>query len=142
RLLNERCPVRVIAPIAWTDEWRLGRLRQRRVTRDGITVDHPRYWFPPKMTRGRYGHWYRWSVGKTFANAMREFQPEIVFAPWAYPDGWAAVSLAREFNLKVVVQVHGSEVKLLDDFPAKRKRTIEALTAADGVVAVSQDLAN
>ena len=141
RLLNERCPVRVIAPMAWTDEWRLKRSSPRRVTLDGITVDHPRYWFPPKICRSYYGHCYRWSVRKTFARAVQEFQPELVFAPWAYPDGWAAVKLAREFNLKVVVQVHGSDVKLLDDFPARKARTIEALTGADGVIAVSQDLA-
>jgi glycosyltransferase involved in cell wall biosynthesis len=127
--------------VAWTDEWRLGGLKERRVTLDGLTVDRPRYWFPPKILRSRYGHCYRWSIRKTFANAVKEFQPDIVFAPWAYPDGWAAANLARERKLPAVVQVHGSDLKLLDDFPSRRKRTIEAVTQADGVVAVSQDLA-
>lgn len=142
RLLNDLAPVRVIAPISWTDEWRLKNRCPRRTTLDGLTVDHPRYWFPPKILRSRYGQWYRWSVQKAFRRAVKEFQPSIVFSPWAYPDGWAAVKLAREHNLKVVVQVHGSDVKLLDEFPAKKARTIETVTKADGVIAVSRDLAH
>jgi len=137
RLLNELSPVRVIAPTAWTDS-----APSPHVTLDGLAVEHPRYWYPPKLLRGRYGHCYRWSVRKTFERVVAEFKPDIVFAPWAYPDGWAALHLARAAKLPVVVQVHGSDVKLLDEYPAKRARTAEALTGADGVVAVSQDLAN
>jgi glycosyltransferase involved in cell wall biosynthesis len=142
RILNETDPVRVIAPVAWTDEKWFAKPWPRRLELDGITVDHPRYWFPPRVARGTYGQWYLWSVRRVFRRAIRDFEPDIVFAPWAYPDGWAAVKLARKHKLPVVVQVHGSDVKLLDDFPARKQRTIEALTQADGVVAVSQDLAN
>ncbi|HVK14185.1 MAG TPA: glycosyltransferase [Gemmataceae bacterium] len=147
RILGERLPVRVIAPIAWTDEWRARRAGTPplpaglRIEFDGLTVDHPRYLFPPKVGRGWYGHWYRRSIRTAFRAAIEEFRPDIVFAPWAYPDGWAAGRLARSVGLPVVLQVHGSDVLLLDQFPARRRRTAEALRAADGIVAVSQDLA-
>ncbi len=134
RLLNELSPLRVIAPVSWTLKC------PRRVELDGLIVEHPPFWYPPRLLRW-HGQSYRWSVQSTFKRAVAEFKPDIVFAPWAYPDGWAAVKLAREHNLPVVVQVHGSDVKLLDDYPAKRSKTIETLTEADGVVAVSQDLA-
>ena len=72
RLLATRHPVAVIAPILWTDEWAAwwkggGSLpRGRRVMCDGITVDHPRYLYPPKVLRGWYGHCFRESVRPAF----------------------------------------------------------------------------
>src|SRR5947208_3004851 len=86
RLLAERHPLHVIAPIAWTDEWRSGMRKlppTRRVTHDGLTVDHPRYWFTPKILRQLYGRFFLESVRRTFEAAVAEFSPDIVFAPWA-----------------------------------------------------------
>lgn len=141
RLLNERCPVRVIVPIAWTDRLRRGRC-PRRTTLDGLTIEHPLYWFPPKISRGSYGEWFRLSVRSTFRRAVREFQPTIIFSPWVYPDGWAAVRLGHAAKLPVVVQAHGSDIRLLDAHPARQRPTAEALRDADGIVAVSRDLAD
>jgi glycosyltransferase involved in cell wall biosynthesis len=148
RRLAARHPLAVIAPIAWVEEladrWKGGvRLpRDRRVMCDGITVDHPLYLYPPKVLRGWYGHCFKRSVGPAFARALAEFGPEVVFAPWAYPDGWAAVELSHAAGLPVVIMVHGSDVLRLDLHPGRRQRTIEGLRQADGVVAVSQDLAD
>lgn len=144
RLLAERHAVRVIAPIAWTDEARalVGRKsRARRVERDGLTVDHPVYWYPPHLGRAWYGHCFARSVGGVFRRVAREFRPDVVFAPWAYPDGWAAVRLGHAVGLPVVLQVHGSDIRLLDAYPARRGPTADAVSHADGVVAVSRDLA-
>jgi glycosyltransferase involved in cell wall biosynthesis len=147
RILGHRHAVRVIAPIAWTDEFKARRSGRdalppgRQITHDGLTVDHPRYFYPPKLARAWYGHFYLASVRKTFCRVVREFRPEIIFTPWAYPDGWAAVRLARAAKLPVVLQVHGSDILLLDQTPSRRQGTIEAVRAADGVVAVSHDLA-
>jgi len=148
RLLGEQFPVRMIAPIGWTDEVNARRRGAaalpagRRVMHDGLTVEHPRYYFPPRVLRGWYGHCFRSSIRKAFERAVAEFRPDVVHARFAYPDGWAAVRLGREFDVPVVVQVHGSDVRLLDRYPARRRRTEEALRAADGVIAVSQDLAD
>jgi glycosyltransferase involved in cell wall biosynthesis len=144
RLLGLRHAVRVIAPVSWTDELALARSGAGRVPRsatlDGLAVEYPRYLFPPRLGRGLYGHCYAASIRGAFRRALRDFRPTVVFAPWAYPDGWAATRLARHAGLPCVVQVHGSDVKLLDRFPARRRRTAEALTTASAVVAVSRDL--
>jgi glycosyltransferase involved in cell wall biosynthesis len=146
RLLAARHPVAVIAPILWTDEWaarwRGGRAlpRGRRVTCDGITVDHPLYLYPPKVLRGWYGHCFRESVRRAFGRAVVEFRPDLVFAPWAYPDGWAAVRLGHRAGLPVVIQVHGSDILRLSLHPQRSRGTVEALHRADGIVAVSHDL--
>jgi glycosyltransferase involved in cell wall biosynthesis len=109
------------------------------VERDGLVVDHPRYYYTPKVLQRFHGRQFLESVRQTFRRRVAEFRPDLVFAPWAYPDGWAAVRLARRAGLPVVLQVHGSDVRLA----VRRKRrqlTFDALRAADGVVAVSQDL--
>lgn len=148
RLLNERHPVRVIAPVLWTDERRLTRTGGarlppgRRVLYDGLLVDHPRYWYTPYVLRGLYGRFYLWSVRRTFRAVAAEFRPDLIFCPWAYPDGWSAVRLAREAGLPVVIQVHGSDVRLVGRTPGRLGGTTEALRGADGVVAVSQELAD
>lgn len=148
RALSGLHPLRVIAPIAWTDECAGRRAGgpalppDRRAVVDDIAVDHPRYYFPPRVLRGRYGHCYRASVRRTFERAVAEFRPDVVLGTWAYPDGWAAVRLAREAGLPVAVKVHGCDVLWgLRQNPSRIGRTGEALRAADLVVAVSQDLA-
>jgi glycosyltransferase involved in cell wall biosynthesis len=149
RALATRHPVRVICPIAWTDELaarlrgRPGLPAGRRAEVDGLTVDYPRYWFPPKVLRARYGHRLRASLRGAFERALDEFRPDVVLAAWAYPDGWAAVELARAAGLPVAIKVHGCDVLWgLRQNPGRVERTKEALRRADLVVAVSRDLAD
>jgi glycosyltransferase involved in cell wall biosynthesis len=147
RALSVQQAVTIIAPIAWTDEL-VARRRSpirlpadRRGTWDGITVDYPRYVFPPNLLRGWYGHFFRQSVRASFERAVIEFRPDILYASWAYPDGWAAVELGRRAGLPVVIKVHGSDVLMLDTYSSRRRPTIEALRRADAVVTVSRHLA-
>lgn len=148
RALAEWHEVRVIAPIAWTDE-RAARKSSasglpvdRQVTCDGLVVDHPRYWFTPRILRGCYGHFFRRSVERTFERALSEFNPDLILSAWAYPDGWAAVELGHRAGLPVVVKVHGSDILTLARVPGRGKRTADAMRNADGIVAVSRDLAD
>lgn len=146
RELAQRHDLAVIAPIAWTDEfvhWRHRRVlpRTRQSTLDGICIEHPRYYFMPRTLRRWHGHFYHWSVRSTFQRALAEFRPDLVYAPWAYPDGWAAVHLGHAAGLPVVVKVVGSDFLSLHAYPDRRPGTLAALQDADAVIAVSQDLA-
>jgi glycosyltransferase involved in cell wall biosynthesis len=147
KALAERHEVAVIAPVAWVEEmsarWRGAAAlpEGRRTTCDGIAVEHPRYFYTPKMARGSYGRFYLASVRAAFERALLRLEPDLVFAPWAYPDGWAAVALGRETGLPVVIKVHGSDVHALDAHPARRRRTREALCGARAVVVVGRELA-
>lgn len=148
RHLAERHEVRVIAPILWTDERaarrEVGALlpSDRRMFCDGVPVEHPRYWYTPKMLRDLYGPFFKWSIREAFERAVAEFRPDVVFAPWAYPDGWAAVELGHSAGVPVVVKLHGSDILSLDAFPKRLGRTVDALRRADAIYAVSRDLAD
>ena len=148
RALAESHEVRVIAPIAWTDERGARKASQRvlpddrRVECDGLVVDHPKYWFTPRILRGCYGRFFRHSIQRTFERAISEFRPDLILSAWAYPDGWAGVELGHRAGLPVVVKVHGSDILTLAHVPGRGKPTARAMRQADGVVAVSRDLAD
>jgi glycosyltransferase involved in cell wall biosynthesis len=145
--LARQTPVDVIAPLPWTTERRGRKLAgnllnaSRTRTVDNLTVEHVPYYFPPGTLRALHGKCYRWSVAKALQRHVSAFKPDVVFTHWAYPDGWAAVKLGHAHKLPVVIQVMGSDVLLLKDTPSRRPGTIEALQQADGIWAVSQDLA-
>jgi glycosyltransferase involved in cell wall biosynthesis len=147
RALSQLMPVRVISPVSWTEEL-AGRRRgvalpvDRVTTADGIPVAYPRYYYTPRVLRGSYGRFFLWSIRSAFERIWDEFKPDLILGSWAYPDGWAAVQLAREKGLPTVIKVHGCDVLYgLRNTPARLPGTIEAVRAADGIVSVSRDLA-
>lgn len=136
--------LRIVAPVAWTEELR-DRLRgrvttSRRQTADGVTVEHPLYFFLPKIAPHHYGPCFLWSVRRTIRRVIREFHPEIILAAWAHPDGWAATKLAEEANLPCVIKVHGSDVLINAKSGRRRLEIAKALQSADCVLTVSRDL--
>ncbi len=136
----------VIAPISWTSETTARRTGtrmpvDRREITDGFIVHHPRFAFPPKVLRGLHGAFFRTSIRRCFRETIREFRPDVVLGCWAYPDGWAAMHLAREAGLPVAIKVLGSDLLTIDNHPARKARTVEALAGADAVIAVGRHLA-
>src|SRR5262245_11888125 len=148
RLLGRKHALRIVSPIAWTDEFQARRRGSgalpagRQVEQDGLVVDHPRYFFSPRVGRRWYGHFYLACVRRTFRRVASELCPDLIYATWAYPDGWAAARMARLLGIPTILQVHGSDVRLLDRFPARRMRTAQAIRAADGIVTPSAELAS
>ncbi|HTL29283.1 MAG TPA: glycosyltransferase, partial [Tepidisphaeraceae bacterium] len=145
RALSLEHEVRAIVPVAWTDRlpelMRLDPRLSHYKNRDGIWVDHPTYYFPPKLMPTRYGEFYYASIRKLVGRVVREFKPEVILSCWAHPDGWAAARLGREFRIPVAVKVVGSDVLVLSRNPARRRVIAESLQGADAVFAVSNDLA-
>jgi glycosyltransferase involved in cell wall biosynthesis len=146
RALAASHDVRVVAPRLWTevalDAVRADLRPTRYQNKDGIWVDHPIYFYPPKMLQHLYGGFYLRSVRRRVQKILGEFRPNVLLGCWAHPDGWATVRIARAAGLPVVVKVHGSDVLVTTQNSRRRARIAEALCAADAVVAVSQDLAD
>lgn len=135
--------VRLVVPVPWTQ-----RVFQPHQIDPGQTnggdpagIRYPTYWYSPKILRQYYGQFYLASIRKTVRRILKTFSPEAVLAFWAHPDGWAAVRIARELGVSSIIKVMGSDVLVLGRSPRRRQLLVETLGAADGVIAVSRDLA-
>lgn len=149
RALARDHTIDVVAPISWVDEWHGGRRAQSRFlgadrrdrVQDGVEVSYPRYYYPPKVLRQRYG-WFFWrSVRREVRRLVDARRPQAVLGYWVHPDGEAVIRTARQIGVPAIVMTGGSDVLLLAREPARRRRMQHVLHNADAVVAVSRDLA-
>jgi glycosyltransferase involved in cell wall biosynthesis len=146
QVMSRLASVRVISPVLWTDEisclFRGKRLAGNCEWRewDGVHVAYCRYYYPPKLGRSWYGKCFQWSIQGLFRKTIAHFRPDLVYACWAYPDGWAACHLAKEYGLPAVVKLHGSDLLLMDEFRGRREATTEMLRNADATIAVGETL--
>jgi len=139
--------VRVVAPVPFSPAFLpVGRRRTwgavphgERI--NGLAVTHPRYlhWPGPGMYV-QADNLYRAALRHLRA-LRREFEFDLIDAHYVYPDGVAAVRLAKKFGVPCVVTARGSDINLLPSFVSVRRQIEIALRAADGVIGVSAALA-
>jgi glycosyltransferase involved in cell wall biosynthesis len=145
RAMAKSHDVRVVAPVPWTEEAR-DLLHRRLPVREhrsfgGLEVHHPSVLFLPRAMLHKFGEQYLRSVRATVMRVAREQQPDAIFSCWAHPDGWAAVQIARELGVPVIVKVIGSDVLVATKDRRRRALIADTLIGADAVVAVGEDLA-
>jgi teichuronic acid biosynthesis glycosyltransferase TuaC len=104
-------------------------------TIDGLSVHHPRFVYVPRGGLSISGLLYAGSLLPRIARRRGEF--DVVLGSWAYPDGFAAVAVARALGVPAVVKLHGSDINVLGARAEARAPLRWALSRADAVVAVS-----
>ena len=65
---------------------------------------------------------------------------DLIDAHYFYPDGVAAVMLARHFGKSVVVTARGTDINLIPQYRWPRKMILWAASRATGIIAVSRAL--
>jgi glycosyltransferase involved in cell wall biosynthesis len=145
--LGRLCEVEVLATIPWfPGATRLARFTESaralnapaEETIGGLKVRHPRTLYLPKLPT---------AAGPLYAASMlpviRRYRGavDVLLAPWAYPDGWAGVVLAKLLGVPAVVKVHGSDINRVAALRGPRALMRLVLPHAAAVVAVSQPLA-
>lgn len=146
--LSRHCHIDVLATIPWFpgsvgfSRWsRAGRLTRvpslERI--DDLSVRHPRYAYLPKLGGRLTGPLYVASLAPHVLPYRGDI--DVLLGSWAYPDGYAAVVLARWLGIPAVVKVHGSDINVLAEDPAVRVGLEWSLPRASRVVAVSRALA-
>ena len=75
-----------------------------------------------------------------YLHAQRPF--DLVDAQFFYPDGPAAAAIATALELPCSIKARGSDISFWGSRPYALKQMLDAASRADGVLAVSQALAN
>lgn len=149
RAMKRYADVRVVAPVPYyparfvggrPDLLALAEAPTVEKDEDGDDVLHPRYAHLPRIGRASYPWLYAGSVLGGVAAEVRSFAPDVVLSAWAFPDGVAAVALARHFGLPSVLRVMGSDVNAYALEPWRKPQIRWALSRATRVIAVSSAL--
>jgi glycosyltransferase involved in cell wall biosynthesis len=95
------------------------------------------YNFPalPVLSRPLNG----WLATRALLPHVRAFAPDLIFSCFLYPDGYAALKIARSLQIPVVVQSIGSDLNRVGD-PISAWLSRKVLRQADSIVTVSADL--
>ena len=148
-LRDKGCEVVVISPVAvpviptsglstWQD---LKNVRHEDVV-EGIKVIYPRYLHLPRRIFREYSFCVcYYSIKRAVQRVIKTFQPDILHAHWATPDGFMGILLRKKFTLPLVVSLRGSDI---NRYPFRSKLifglTTRVISEADRVIAVSHAL--
>lgn len=143
--LGRLCQLEVMATIPWfpgstlVKRSKAGALRKvpSREVIEALAVTHPRVVYVPGLP-GVSGALEIASLLPAFLERRREI--DVVLGSWAYPDGAAAVALAKLAGVPAVVKAHGSDLNVQGSMLGPRTNLALALPRASRVVAVSAAL--
>lgn len=121
----------------WSRAGRLIDLPARDVI-DGIPVENARVAYLPRVGDAIAPELYGASVLPALLRRRGRF--DVLLGAWAYPDGVAAIELARLLHLPAVVKAHGSDLHVLAERPLVRARLRRALPRVAALVAPSRAL--
>lgn len=143
------CQVKVVAPIPYFPAFKFLRIFPnwykfsqipKKWMLNSNKVHFPRYFQIPKIGMTLYGLMMFFSVLHFVWNIRKEFDFDIIDGHWIYPDGFAAVLLAKWFKRKVVVSARGSDINAYTKLFFIRYLIKYTLKQADLIITVSHDL--
>lgn len=138
----------VIAPVPWFPfasrrfgRWACFASVPEVEERHGIAVHHPRFAALPRLGMLTNPLALRHAaLGAALGLLRRGEGFDAVDAHYLYPDGVAAVWVARRLGLPVVLTARGSDVSLLPQWQVPRRLIRQAAAEADALIAVSSGL--
>lgn len=149
-LVEQGCEVKVISPVPYAP-WPLTILKKKwqsyasvpaKDKIEGIEVHYPRYLeFPRSFLLEQAGFMMYLGMRGLLKRLSKEFHFDLIHAHVALPDGHAASFFQREYQVPVVITVHGQDFQSTLHRGEKAKaRLAEVLGAADKVITVSSKL--
>jgi teichuronic acid biosynthesis glycosyltransferase TuaC len=144
-LATNEVAARVIAPVPWFPsgsprwgDYAAFARAPRTETRGTVSVDHPRFPVIPKIGAALAPLLL---ATATYPAVAREASGcDVIDAHYLYPDGVAAVLIAKRLRKPVVITARGSDVNVLPQSAAPRQWIRWAARNADAVITVSSAL--
>jgi teichuronic acid biosynthesis glycosyltransferase TuaC len=99
---------------------------------DGVDVEAFEYPAVPVISRGLNGLVSSWALKPR----IRAFKPDVVLAFWVYPDGYAAMKVAKSLGVPSVVGALGSDIHVRDGLNAWFTR--QTIHGVDALLTVSE----
>ncbi len=139
---------RVVAPVPWfpSQNPRFGEYAKyagvgSREMRHGIDVWHPRYAVIPKIGMGM-APWLMYRAVRPWVRRLRQqgYDFDLIDAHYFYPDGVAAMYLAREFGRPFVVTGRGTDLNLIPRYPGPRRKILHVTREAGHMITVAAAL--
>ncbi|MBR0553771.1 glycosyltransferase [Stakelama marina] len=108
----------------------------------GVDCHRPRFANLP----GTGGRWHGDMLARAVAPLLDELRHDFAFdiidAEFFFPDGPAATALGRRYGVPVSIKARGADVHHWGHNPATAKQVLRAGRSADGLLAVSQSMAD
>jgi glycosyltransferase involved in cell wall biosynthesis len=147
-LLSGQVHTKVVAPVPWffSTDPRYGDYAKvastpQRELHNGIDVQHPRYFLPPKVGMNIAPFTLALGALPAVKRLLEEgFDFDVIDAHYYYPDGVAAALLAQYFNKPFTVTARGSDINLIAGYSIPRKLMQWASKRACASIGVSQAL--
>lgn len=117
----------------------LGRLPEREIWK-GLVVHRPRHRVLPRLGQARTARAMARAILPLLRELRRDFPFDIIDAEFFWPDGPAAMHLARAFGVPFSIKARGSDILYWGGKPAITAQMVEAAQAANGLLAVSEAL--
>ena len=134
------CPVPRVPRLLRRREYRVMAGMPRSEVVEGTVVDNVPYLHLPGIST----RWHARRIARACLPVVRELTRgvrTVIDAHYVYPDGVAAMAIARTLNLPCVVTARGSDLNVLGQNAAVARQIAESMSDAVEVLAVSQQLA-
>lgn len=147
-LASGQVETRVVAPVPWfpSQSVRFGEYSrfagvERHETRQGVSIDHPRYLIIPKVGMTLTPWIMALAVEPTIKRMIQEgYDFDLIDAHYFYPDGVAAAWLAKRFGKPLVITARGTDLNLIPQYRLPRLMIKWAARQASGMITVCQAL--
>jgi teichuronic acid biosynthesis glycosyltransferase TuaC len=123
-------------PLSLHPHYRRRRRLPQRETWRGLAVHRPRFPVLPGLAEARAGR----ATAKAILPLARELGCDVIDAEFFWPDGVAAMHVARALGVPFSIKGRGSDIHHWGGRPAVREQMLEAARAAGGLLAVSAAL--
>lgn len=143
--LAQHLDVTVMVPVSWLEIVRQP-LAYRRLKREASQrwpfADYVPFWYVPRVGRRLHAVFLFLSLMLQRLPTLLWGRWDCLFGSWGYPDAVAVAAIAAITRTPMIAKVHGSDVNVFTQEPARRRQIRWALRRARHVVAVSQALAD